>query len=137
MKISDQTHAWGESKICLNDQRCSNKNDIDHIRAHCIVHVLIPFFHIPQCVVCAQLSVRGHGDRRNWFSEEIAQAITLANVSYCHRHISEEPSVAARVIYKKCKKLYRQTKRDILNISLAEGTPCHNCSQRRSYHAMV
>ena len=80
----------GESKILLDDQRCSNKNNKHHISIMCSSR----FFHIAQYVVYAQhhkLLVTNKseamGIARNLSSEKIAQAVALDNFNYCHRHI--------------------------------------------------
>ena len=74
------------------------------------------------------------GIGRNLSSDKITQDVALDNFSYCQRHIRRVLS-CGKVAQKKVKNYTDE--RDILKINLMEGTPCHNCSQRRSYHKVV
>ena len=130
-----------ESKILLDDQRCSNKNYIHHIRVHCIMRSS-RFFYIAQCVVWAQQhkllvtnKSEAMGIGRNLFSEKITQDVALDNVNCCQRHIWRVLgcSKGARQFFL----LIIQTNKIFKKISLVEGTPCHNFSQRSTYQTVV
>ena len=132
----------GESKILLDDQRCSNKNTMYHIRAHFFMCSSRFFYHISQYVVCVQHHQRSvtnksevMGIGRTLSSEEIAQSIALANAGYCQRHIRIVLGCSREALPKNVK--HYTDKRDILKISLVASTPCHNYSQRSSYHTVV
>ena len=132
----------GESKILLDDQRCSSKNNLKSHQGT-LYHVFIPFFfHIAQCVVCAKPhkllvpnTSEAMGIGRNLPCEKIAQAVALDNFNYCQRNIRRILGCSKSALQKNVKKY--TDKRDILKISLVEGTPCHNCSQRNSYHKII
>ena len=132
----------GESKIFLDDQRCSSKNKYEITSRHIVSCVHPVFFHIAQCVVCAKPhkllvtnTSEAMGIGRNLPSEKIAQAVALDNFNYCQRNIRRILGCSKSALQKNVKKY--TDKRDILKISLVEGTPCHNCSQRNSYHKII
>ena len=104
-------------KIFLDDQRCSNKNNINHIRAHCFMcSSLMCFSYFRQCVVCAQPhKLLGTNTSGPWGLDVTCLVRKLHKlwpymISITAKDKSEESLVAARVLYKnKCIKIYRQT----------------------------
>ena len=102
----------GVSKILLDDQDCSNKNNVNHIRVHCIV-CSSRFFHITRCVVCAQPhkllvinTSEAMGIGRNLSREKIAQAVALDDFNYCQRHTRRVLGCSKGALQRYVKKIY-------------------------------
>ena len=73
--------------------------------------MFIPFFHIAQCVVCAQPHIflvtntsEAMGTGRNLSSERIAQAVALDNFNYSQRHIKIVLGCSKSALQKNVKK---------------------------------